>query len=64
MGGADIIRQTLDGGHIDELTIIIAPVVLGGGKRLFEGFPKSLDLAQLGVRQSPFATFIHYHVNY
>jgi dihydrofolate reductase len=64
MGGADVIRQTLAGGHIDELTIIIAPVVLGGGKRLFEGFPKSLDLAQLGVRQSPFATFIDYRVNY
>jgi dihydrofolate reductase len=64
MGGADIIRQTLAGGHIDELTIIIAPVILGGGKRLFDGFQTSLDLAQLGVRQSPFATFIDYRVNY
>jgi dihydrofolate reductase len=64
MGGADIIRQTLAGGHIDELTIIIAPVILGGGKRLFEGFLASLDLTQLGVRQSPFATFIDYQVKY
>jgi dihydrofolate reductase len=64
MGGADIIRQTLAGGHIDELTIIIAPVILGGGKRLFDGFQTSLDLAQLGVRQSPFATFIDYRVKY
>jgi dihydrofolate reductase len=64
MGGADIIRQTLAGGHVDELTIIIAPVILGGGKRLFDGFQQSLDLAQLGVRQSPFATFIDYRVNY
>ena len=38
MGGADVIRQALDAGLVDELTIIVAPVVLGGGKRLFEGF--------------------------
>ena len=62
MGGADIIRQALAAGHIDELTIIVAPVVLGGGKRLFEGFTQSLDLEHLGVRQSPFATFIDYRV--
>ena len=62
MGGADIIRQTLADGHVDELTIIVAPVVLGGGKRLFEGFTRSLDLEHLGVRQSPFATFIDYRV--
>ena len=63
MGGADIVRQALAAGLIDELTLIIAPVILGGGKRLFEGFTESLDLQQLGVRQSPFATFIDYRVN-
>ena len=62
MGGADTIRQALDAGLVDELSIIIAPVVLGGGKRLFEGFTKSLDLEHLGVRQSRFATFIDYRV--
>ncbi|MGH2945898.1 MAG: dihydrofolate reductase family protein [Solirubrobacteraceae bacterium] len=62
MGGADTIRQALEAGIVDELTIIIAPVVLGGGKRLFEGFSQSLDLEHLGVRQSPFATFIDYAV--
>ena len=62
MGGADIIRQALGAGLVDDLTIIIAPVVLGGGKRLFEGFSKSLELEHLGVRQSPFATFIDYRV--
>ena len=62
MGGADVIRQALAAGIIDELTIIIAPVVLGGGKRLFDGFSQSLDLEHLGVRQSPFATFIDYGV--
>jgi dihydrofolate reductase len=63
MGGADVIRQALAAGLIDELSIIIAPVVLGDGKRLFEGFSQSLELEQLGVRQSQFATFIDYRVN-
>jgi dihydrofolate reductase len=62
MGGADVIRQALAAGIVDELTIIVAPVVLGGGKRLFEGFSQSLDLEHRGVRQSPFATFIDYAV--
>jgi dihydrofolate reductase len=62
MGGADVIRQALAAGLVDELTIIIAPVVLGAGKRLFEGFSNSLDLEHLGVRQSRYATFIDYRV--
>jgi dihydrofolate reductase len=62
MGGADVIRQALEAGLVDELSIVIAPVVLGGGKRLFEGFSQSFDLEHLGVRQSPFATFVDYRV--
>lgn len=62
MGDADLIRQALAAGLVDELTIIIAPVTLGAGKRLFDGFGASLDLEHLGVRQSPFATFISYRV--
>jgi dihydrofolate reductase len=62
MGGADLIRQALTAGLVDELTIIVAPVILGGGKRLFDGFTQSLELEQLGVRQSAFATFINYRV--
>lgn len=62
MGGGQIISQALSAGLVDELTIIIAPLVLGGGKRLFDGFSESLELEHLGVRQSPFATFIDYRV--
>jgi hypothetical protein len=36
--------------------------VLGGGKRLFEGFTDVLELEQLGARQSQYATFIDYQV--
>jgi dihydrofolate reductase len=62
MGGADVIRQALAAGLVDELSISIAPVVLGGGKRLFEGFDRSLDLEPLRTLQSPFATHITYRV--
>lgn len=62
MGGADVIRQALDEELVDELSIIVAPVILGGGKRLFEGFTKSIDLEHVGVRQSQYATFIDYRV--
>jgi dihydrofolate reductase len=37
MGGADVVRQALEAGLLDQLTIILAPVVLGGGKRLLDG---------------------------
>ncbi len=61
-GGANAIRQGLDAGIIDRLDITVAPVILGGGKRLFEDFTKSLDLEHQGVRQSRYATFIEYAV--
>jgi dihydrofolate reductase len=61
-GGADVIRQALAAGLVDELSIIVAPVVLGAGKRLFDGFTTDVELEHLGVRQSPYATFIDYRV--
>jgi dihydrofolate reductase len=61
-GGADLIRQALAADAVDELSIIVAPLVLGGGKRLFDGFARRMELEQLGVRQSQFATFIDYRV--
>jgi dihydrofolate reductase len=61
-GGADVIRQALAAGLVDELSIIVAPVVLGAGKRLFDGFDQSVELEHIGVRQSPYATFIDYRV--
>lgn len=36
-GGADTIRQYLRAGLVDELHVAIAPILLGGGERLFEG---------------------------
>ena len=61
-GGADLIRQGLAAGVVDELALSIAPVVLGGGKRLFEGFEQDLDLEVLGTWSSPYATHVRYAV--
>jgi dihydrofolate reductase len=61
-GGADVIRQALRAGQVDELSISIAPVILGGGKRLFDGFEQTLNLEHAGLLQSPFATHITYRV--
>jgi dihydrofolate reductase len=37
MGGADLLRQYLVAGLVNEFTLTIAPVLLGAGKRLFDG---------------------------
>jgi dihydrofolate reductase len=36
-GGADVARQYLKAGLIDEVQLNLVPVLLGGGERLFEG---------------------------
>lgn len=43
-GGPNVIRQYLGQRFIDEMHIVIAPVLLGAGERLFEG----IDLPALG----------------
>ena len=49
MGGADVLRQALEQGLVDRLSIIIAPVILGGGKRLFDGFASDIELEHLAA---------------
>ena len=62
MGGADVIRQALRAGFVEELSVSIAPIVLGAGKRLFDGFEETVNLEHVRVLQSPFATHITYRV--
>jgi dihydrofolate reductase len=47
-GGADTIRQCLRAGFIDELHLVVVPVVLGAGEPLFAG----INVAKLGYRCS------------
>jgi dihydrofolate reductase len=63
MGGADLLRQYLDAGLVDELTLTIAPVLLGGGKRLFDGIARTdLGFERFAVIESPFATHLQFRV--
>ncbi|CAH0202524.1 dihydrofolate reductase family protein [Microbacterium sp. Bi121] len=57
-GGASTVRQALDAGVIDELTLDIAPVLLGSGERIFDG--SRFDFEPVEVLHSPLATHIRY----
>jgi dihydrofolate reductase len=58
-GGASTVRQALIAGVIDELTLDIAPILLGAGERMFEGVD-SFGFEPVEVLHSPLATHIRY----
>jgi len=63
MGGADLLRQYLAAGVVDELVLTIAPVLLGSGKRLFDGIERTeIAFDRTGVIESPYATHLRYEV--
>ena len=60
--GASIIQQCLQTALLDELTIELVPVLLGGGVRLLDGLePASLDLVR--VIDAPGVTHLTYQIN-
>ena len=59
MGGADVIRQLLALGLVDQLQLHLSPVLLGAGTRLFDG-GEPTQLEQVDVRVSPHATHLTY----
>jgi dihydrofolate reductase len=59
-GGARVAQQYLDAGLLDELQIHVAPVLLGGGVRLFENEHAEIELVR--VIESPVVTHLRYHV--
>ena len=61
-GGADGIRQALAANQVDELVISTAPVILGAGKRLFDGFDRDIDLEVVKAVSSAYATHVRYAV--
>lgn len=58
-GGASTVRQALAAGVIDELTLDVAPVLLGSGERIFDGSER-FELEPVEALHSPLATHIRY----
>jgi dihydrofolate reductase len=61
MGGGDVIRQCVDAGLVEELSVHLAPILLGGGTPLFAGSGRR-ELVQRSVRVSSNATHVVYDV--
>jgi dihydrofolate reductase len=62
-GGADTIRQYLNAGLVDELSIALSPVFLGPGLRLFDGIDeRRVGLEIVRAVNSPMVTHLTYAV--
>ncbi|MFW3170332.1 dihydrofolate reductase family protein [Geodermatophilus sp. CPCC 206100] len=59
MCGASTVRRALIAGVIDELTLDIAPVLLGAGERIFDGV-ETLGFEPVEVLHSPLSNHIRY----
>ena len=60
-GGADVIQQYLSMGVVEELEIALAPVLFGGGRRLFENLPEPGPQFRIdSVLNGPAATHLRY----
>jgi dihydrofolate reductase len=60
-GGADVAQQYLAAGLLDEVQLNVVPVLLGGGRRLFENVA-GVGLEQAEVIEAPGVTHIKYRV--
>jgi dihydrofolate reductase len=60
--GAYTATRALEAGVLDELQIHQIPVLLGGGRRLFDSLPVRIELETVRVIDTPEATHIRYRV--
>ena len=61
-GGANAIQQALAAGLVDELQVHVAPILLGGGTRLFGEGADPIRLEATRVLASPRATHVKFDV--
>jgi dihydrofolate reductase len=60
-GGANVVRQYLKMGVVEELEIALSPVIFGGGERLFENIGDEMPGYRIGdVLAGPHATHLRY----
>ncbi|HEX6752441.1 MAG TPA: dihydrofolate reductase family protein [Solirubrobacterales bacterium] len=60
-GGADVAQQYLAAGLLDEVQLNVVPLLLGGGKRLFENVA-GVELEQIEIIEAPGVTHLKYRV--
>jgi len=51
LGSGTIVAQAASAGLLDELQVMLVPVALGAGKRLFDGVPRGIAWRREEVRQ-------------
>jgi dihydrofolate reductase len=62
-GGANLIREYLKAGLLDEMHLHLIPVLLGEGIRLFEGLGSDCpELRRTGLIETPGATHLRFEV--
>jgi len=63
-GGASVANQYLAAGLVDEISVSIAPLIMGAGERLFDGVGRdALKLKQIRAVDAPGVTHIKYEVS-
>jgi dihydrofolate reductase len=60
--GADVPRQFLAAGLVDEIRIHLVDVLLGGGRRMFEELPQRIELRQTALREDGGIAHLTYRV--
>lgn len=62
-GGANLIRQYLQAGLLDEMHLHVIPILLGSGIRLFDGLnPDGITLEKVRSIETPAATHFRFEV--
>ena len=60
--GADVPRQVLAAGLVDEIRIHLVDVLLGGGRRLFDELPHRIELEQTGLYEAGGVAHVAYRL--
>jgi dihydrofolate reductase len=60
--GADVSRQFLAAGLVDEIRIHLVDVLLGGGRRMFDELPQRIELNQTALYEAGGVAHVEYRV--